>query len=107
LYIGVTSDLRKRMAQHTQGLIEGFTKKYAVKHLVYYEMHELIPNAIEREKQLKQWQRVWKIRLIESMNPEWRDLFDKATGELCFGSADTEATAELISHVSGPRPPSG
>lgn len=54
LYIGVTSDLRKRMAQHTQELIEGFTKKYAVKYLVYYEMHELIPNAIEREKQLKQ-----------------------------------------------------
>lgn len=103
LYIGVTSDLPYRMAEHTQGLIEGFTKRYAVKSLVYYEMHDDMLTAIAREKQLKQWRRIWKIRLIESLNPEWSDLFDRKAGEIGFGSADVEAFAEPISHVSGPR----
>ena len=106
LYIGVTSDLHKRMAEHSQGLIEGFTKRYRVKHLVYYEMHEIMADAIRREKKLKEWRRLWKIRLIESMNPEWADLFDETTGEIGFGSSDSESTAEKR-HVSGPRPPSG
>src|SRR5262249_5522583 len=88
LYIGVTSALGDRMAQHTQGLIEGFTKRYDVKLLVYYEFHETMPQAIQREKQLKEWQRAWKVRLIESMNPEWRNLFDPATGVITEGPAD-------------------
>lgn len=90
LYIGVTSYLHKRMAEHTQGLIPGFTKKHGVKHLVYYEMHDLITEAIRREKQLKEWQRIWKIRLIEVMNPEWHDLFDARSGEIAFGPADLQ-----------------
>jgi putative endonuclease len=88
LYTGVTSDLCGRMVQHKQGLIEGFTKRYKVHHLVYYEMHETMPEAIRREKQIKEWKRSWKIRLIESMNPEWIDLFDEQTGEILSGPAD-------------------
>ena len=88
LYAGVTSDLEKRMAQHSQGLVPGFTKRYAVKHLVYYELHETMDAAIRREKQIKEWQRAWKVRLIAGMNPEWRDLFDPETGEIAFGPAD-------------------
>ena len=88
MYVGVTSDLHKRMAEHTQGLIPGFTKRYRVKQLVYYEMHILMTDAIQREKQLKEWRRIWKIRLIEAMNPEWQDLFDTTSGEIAFGPAD-------------------
>ena len=90
LYIGVTSDLYGRMAQHDQGLIGGFTKKYRVKQLVYYEYFETMPDAIQREKRLKEWQRAWKVRLILSMNPEWRNLFDPATGEIAFGPSDLD-----------------
>ena len=82
LYIGVTGDLHHRMAQHEQGLIDGFTKKYGVKRLVYYEFYETMPEAIAREKRLKEWQRAWKVRLIKGANPEWRDLFDPGTGEI-------------------------
>lgn len=88
LYIGVTSDLAHRMAEHSQGLIAGFTRTYAVKHLVYYEMHQTMNDAIRREKRLKEWKRAWKVRLIQSMNPEWRDLFDPETGEIAAGPAD-------------------
>lgn len=88
LYIGVTSDIYKRMAEHRQGLIEGFTKKYGVKMLVYYEMHETMDAAILREKRLKEWQREWKLRIIERMNPEWLDLFDEQRGQLIHGPAD-------------------
>ena len=108
LYIGVTSDLQRRMAEHTQGLFDGFTKKYGITRLVYYEMHDRMTKAIEREKQLKEWRRIWKVRLIESMNPEWRDLFVITTGEIHFGAADVEAEAGPEGpYVSGPRPPSG
>ena len=106
LYVGVTSDLHKRMAEHTQGLLDGFTKKYGVKRLVYYEMHHTMADAIRREKQLKGWQRIWKIRLIEKMNPEWQDLFDASSGEIRFGSGDVEST-EQICDVSGSRPSPG
>ena len=75
LYIGVTSDLVHRMTEHSQGLVAGFTKRYGVKHLVYYEMHTSMDDAILREKRLKDWKRAWKVRLIETMNPEWRDLY--------------------------------
>jgi putative endonuclease len=89
IYVGVTSDLARRTAQHDQGLIEGFTKKYNIKSLVYYEMHDLMDTAILREKRLKRWRRRWKYRLVEQMNPEWRNLFNPKTGEIAFGSADT------------------
>jgi putative endonuclease len=75
LYVGVTSDLRKRIYEHKQNLIDGFTKKYRVHALVYYEMHNDIEEAITREKQIKKWNRRWKLRLIEEMNPEWKDLY--------------------------------
>lgn len=88
LYIGVTSDLAHRMAEHSQGFISGFTQRYCVKHLVYYEIHATMDEAITREKRLKEWRRAWKVRLIETMNPEWRNLFDPETGEVSFGSAD-------------------
>src|SRR5438046_10673958 len=87
LYIGVTSDLAQRVALHKQDIVEGFTKKYRVHRLVYYEMHETMEQAILREKQLKEWRRAWKIRLIESMNPEWADLFDERTGAILDGPA--------------------
>ncbi len=88
LYIGVTSDLHKRMALHDQGLIDGFTKRYGVKTLVYFEFFATMPEAILREKRLKEWQRAWKVRLILGMNPEWLNLYDPATGEIAAGPAD-------------------
>ena len=74
LYIGVTSDLVQRLYQHRAGLIEGFTKDYGVKRLVWFEPGASMEEAIRREKQLKKWQRQWKINLIERENPDWRDL---------------------------------
>jgi putative endonuclease len=88
LYIGVTSDLNQRVSLHKQDLIEGFTKKYGVHRLVYYEMHPTMDASILREKRLKEWRRLWKIRLIESMNLEWIDLFDERSGEVLDGHAD-------------------
>jgi len=76
MYIGVTSNLVKRMHEHKEGLLEGFTKKYKVKDLVYYEQAGDVNEAVIREKQLKKWNRQWKINLIEKENPDWLDLFD-------------------------------
>jgi len=76
LYIGVTSDLMKRVWEHKNDLVEGFTKEYGVHRLVYFEMLEDMESAIQREKQLKKWNRDWKIELIEKDNPEWTDLYD-------------------------------
>jgi putative endonuclease len=76
LYIGVTNELYRRIPEHKQGLIEVFTKKYHVNQLVYFEQTDDIITAIEREKQLKKWKREWKIRLIENINPEWKDLYE-------------------------------
>jgi len=75
LYIGVTSNLVKRIYEHKNELAEGFTKKYSVHKLVYFEITESVESAIAREKQLKKWNRAWKIRLIEKTNPEWLDLY--------------------------------
>ena len=75
LYIGVTSDLVKRVWEHKNGEADGFTKKYKIHALVWYEQHEEIESAIVREKQIKKWNRQWKIRLINEMNPEWSDLY--------------------------------
>jgi putative endonuclease len=76
LYIGVTSDLPQRIWQHKNHLADGFTKKYDVSQLVFFEQHVTMESAIVREKQLKRWKREWKIELIESKNPEWIDLFN-------------------------------
>ena len=75
LYAGVTSDLVKRVFEHKNNLVEGFSKEYGVHDLVYYEVTEDVDSAIRREKQIKKWKREWKINLIEKTNPEWRDLF--------------------------------
>jgi putative endonuclease len=80
LYIGVTSDLTARIWQHKNDLVAGFTEKYQVHMLVYYEMHETMLDAIQREKQLKKWNREWKIRLIEEFNATWTDLYAQITG---------------------------
>ena len=77
LYIGVTSDLRQRIWQHREGLTGGFTQEYGVKQLVWYELQADALTAIQREKQLKRWNRAWKIALIEQGNPQWLDLFDQ------------------------------
>ena len=76
LYIGVTDDLIKRVYQHKNDLIDGFTKKYGIHTLVYYESANDVDSAVQREKRLKKWNRIWKFRIIEQMNPEWRDLYD-------------------------------
>ena len=77
LYIGVTSDLPKRVWEHKNDWAEGFTKRYRVHHLVYYELHENMESAISREKQIKKWKRIWKLELIEKQNPDWRDLWEE------------------------------
>ncbi|MEE8187923.1 MAG: GIY-YIG nuclease family protein [Kiloniellales bacterium] len=77
VYIGVTSDLARRVWEHKQGFVEGFTKKYWIKRLVYFEELTTVEAAIEREKRLKRWRRAWKDELIETQNPEWRDLYDE------------------------------
>ena len=77
LYIGVTSNLPKRVWEHKNNLVEGFTKKYNVHNLVYFEQTENAQSAFLREKQLKKWKREWKIELIEKDNPEWKDLYEK------------------------------
>ena len=77
LYIGVTTELIRRIHEHREGVIEGFTKKYGLKRLVYYEFHEELGLAIAREKDVKRWKRNWKINLIERSNPTWRDLWSE------------------------------
>jgi putative endonuclease len=76
LYIGVTSDLVKRVWQHKNHVADGFTKQHGVDQLVWYEVHETMESAIRREKALKEWQRAWKLTLIEESNPDWNDLYD-------------------------------
>jgi putative endonuclease len=77
LYIGMAGNLLKRVDQHKNNLVEGFTAKYGVHQLVYYERYYSVNDAINREKQLKKWNRQWKIELIEKENPQWLDLFDE------------------------------
>jgi putative endonuclease len=77
LYIGVTSNLVKRIWKHKNNMVDGFTKRYNVHLLVWHELHENIESAIEREKQLKEWKRKWKLELIENINPGWEDLYYK------------------------------
>ena len=77
LYTGVTNDMLRRISEHKQELTKGFTSRYGVKRLVWYEAHMTARDAIQREKNIKHWSRAWKIALIEKMNPTWRDLFDE------------------------------
>jgi len=77
LYVGITSNLIKRVHEHKDGTFKGFTSKYKVTRLVYYETHNDIENAIRREKQIKEWKRLWKIELIEKTNLKWNDLFEE------------------------------
>ena len=77
LYVGVTSDIARRIWEHREGLADGFTCRYGLKRLVYAEPHEDIRNAIQREKNLKHWPRAWKVRLIHQTNPDWNDLYDQ------------------------------
>ena len=79
LYVGVTSALVKRVWEHREGVVDGFSKEYGVKNLVWYELHDNAESAITREKQVKKWNRIWKLSMIEERNPEWRDLF----AEIC------------------------
>jgi putative endonuclease len=80
LYTGMTSNLPQRIAKHRDGLYDGFTKKYGIKKLVWYEAHDSAEAAIIREKQIKKWDRSWKIALIEKGNPAWRDMFEEICG---------------------------
>jgi len=76
LYLGVTSDLVKRMWEHKNSMVKGFTEKYHVHQHVWYELHDSMESALIREKRIKDWKRDWKLRLIESKNPEWTDLYE-------------------------------
>ena len=89
LYIGVTSDLVNRINQHKSNTIDGFTKTYKIHTLVYYEAGDEIRGSIEREKQLKNWEREWKIQLIEKENPEWNDLYSELIDDV-----DSESSSE-------------
>ncbi|HQR12749.1 MAG TPA: GIY-YIG nuclease family protein [Casimicrobiaceae bacterium] len=80
LYVGVTSNLIQRVWQHKEGFVDGFTKKYGVKQLVWYEQHDVAESAICREKQIKKWNREWKVQLVEAQNPYWNDLYSQVVG---------------------------
>jgi putative endonuclease len=80
LYVGVTSDLVKRVYEHRTDAADGFTKRHGVKMLVWYELTSEIESAIRREKQIKKWNRLWKLRLVDQNNPEWRDLYADIIG---------------------------
>lgn len=80
-YTGFTSNLAERVDAHKKELADGFTKKYDVKSLVYYEVYDDRETALNREKQLKKWHRTWKMRVIEEMNPRWEDLYEKICGQ--------------------------
>ena len=77
LYLGVTSDLPKRAWEHRNGVVEGFTKKYGCKLLVWYQTFDSLESARQRELQMKEWKRAWKVREIEGLNPDWDDLYDR------------------------------
>ncbi len=76
LYIGVTNNLIRRVWEHREGVTDGFTKRYNLKKLIYFEQHQTISLAIQREQTMKHWPRAWKVRIILDMNPEWRDLYE-------------------------------
>jgi putative endonuclease len=77
LYVGVTNNLPRRIWEHREGLVVGFTKRYGLKRLVFFERHEHIVSAIQREQNIKHWPRRWKLRVISAQNPKWADLYDQ------------------------------
>ena len=79
LYVGVTNDLVRRVFEHREGLVKGFTARYGLKMLVYFERYHSPSAAIQREKNIKHWSRLWKLQLVESLNPQWRDLYNDIT----------------------------
>ena len=91
LYVGVTSDLVRRVYQHRQGAVDGFTKQYHVHDLVWFESTESIEAAISREKQIKNWKRQWKVDLIEKANPQWRDLYPAILGQESMDAGSSPA----------------
>jgi putative endonuclease len=93
LYIGMSTDLHGRMQEHIQGIFAGHTKTYGITKLVYYEMQLDLKTAIRREKRLKRWNRAWKFRLIESMNPNWDDLYDAREDAVLEAPADRRREA--------------
>ncbi|HZX78583.1 GIY-YIG nuclease family protein [Lysobacter sp.] len=86
LYVGVTTNLIRRVHEHRTGVASGFTQRYHIHSLVWFEQHESIKSAIEREKAIKEWRRAWKLKLIESTNPRWRDLYPDIIGYVPTGS---------------------
>ena len=78
IYVGVTNSLARRVFEHREGLVEGFTKRYGLKMLVYFEVHDSVAVAIQRESNIKHWPRRWKLELIEAANPQWKDLVEEA-----------------------------
>jgi putative endonuclease len=84
IYVGQTDDLRKRVWQHREGEVPGFTRTYGCKLLVWYEPHETRESAVTREKRIKEWRRTWKLLLIEDRNPTWNDLYERLNEELPF-----------------------
>ena len=80
LYVGVTSDLVRRIWQHRTHAVEGFTSRYGITRLVWFELHDLMESAIQREKRIKKWNRAWKMRLVDELNPSWRDLWPDISG---------------------------
>jgi putative endonuclease len=86
LYVGVTSDLAKRVFEHRSDAVDGFTRRYGVHLLVWYELHEDMRSAIAREKAIKEWKRRWKLELIERFNRDWHDLYPDIIGSRCPGS---------------------
>ncbi len=79
MYIGVTSNIIKRIWEHKNHVVKGFTEKYNLDKLVYYEVHDNAESAIRKEKRLKEWQRLWQVDLVDKFNPEWHDLYDSIT----------------------------
>ena len=79
LYVGMTSDLVRRIYEHREGAVPGFTKRYGLKQLVHFERYETPTLAIQREKNIKHWSRIWKLDLVNSSNPQWRDLYNDIT----------------------------
>jgi putative endonuclease len=117
LYVGVTSDLIRRVWEHKNGLVEGFTKRYGVHDLVWYEVHETMESAIGREKARKEWKRNWKLEMIEKGNPDWKDIYNELAGfrlsRLCHNVFLTSYRCKPVSRnlnfkaLSGPRLPPG
>jgi putative endonuclease len=96
----VTSNLPKRVWEHREGVVEGFTKEYGVKTLVGYEVHDNAESAITREKQLKKWSRIWKLTLIEEKTPEWRDLYQEIANDVAHPPGGLDSRLRGMTNLS-------